>query len=89
MCVCVCVLFVVHTPSNGWRLGLAGQCCKDKEAFGMEADFGQSGGRVALSTVLLTVRMCAVTGRCCTFLRRIAGRACFWPECSCVRVLVC
>ena len=82
--VAECALFVVHTPSNGWRLGLAGQCCEDEKAFGMEADFRQSGGRVALSTVLLTVRMCAVTGSCCAFLRQIAGRACFWQAVGCV-----
>ena len=79
-----CVLFVVHTPSNGRRLGLAGLCCEDEEAFGMEADFRQSGGRVVLSTVLLPLRVWAVAGCCCAFLRGIAERVCFWQAVGCV-----
>ena len=73
-----CALFVVHTPE------IAGQCCEDEGAFGMEADFRQSGGRVVLLTVLLSVRIWAVAGCCCAFLQGITERACFWQAVGCV-----
>ena len=50
----------------------------------MEADFRQSGGRVVLLAVLLSVRGCAVAGCCCAFLQGIAERVCFWQAVGCV-----
>ena len=82
--VAECALFVVHTPSNGWRYDISGQCCEDEGAFGMEAGFRQSGGRVVPLTVLLSVRGCAVASCCCAFLQGIAERVCFWQAAGCV-----